>query len=160
MRSRNIQFISEGFVDFVETYVFLDGQKIFDVIPKLLEITPTRNGSVSGSNGVYKIGEEVHALNRQGNVIMKFRLCQPDHKSGKYNNPSETYFNNPYTSGLTEIPSNYSQSSTVLNIDTKALSEEAQGKYFGYVTKCTTSWSREWCHFIRERYKINYRCLW
>ena len=135
MRSRNIQFISEGFVDFVETYVFLDGQKIFDVIPKLLEITPTRNGSVSGSNGVYKIGEEVHALNRQGNVIMKFRLCQPDHKSGKYNNPSETYFNNPYTSGLTEIPSNYSQSSTVLNIDTKALSEEAQGKYFGYVTK-------------------------
>ncbi|MBV22781.1 MAG: hypothetical protein CMA53_01600, partial [Euryarchaeota archaeon] len=135
VRSRNIQFISEGFVDFVETYVFFDGQKIFDVIPKLLEITPTKNGSVSGSNGVYKIGEEVHAINRQGNVIMKFRLCQPDHKSGKYNNPSESYFNNPYTSGLTEIPSNYSQSSTVLNVDTKALAEEAQGKYFGYVTK-------------------------
>ena len=135
VRSRNIQFISEGFVDFVETYVFFDGQKIFDVIPKLLEITPTKNGSVSGSNGVYKIGEEVHALNEEGNVIMKFRLCQPDHKSGKYNNPSETYFNNPYTSGITEISSNYSQSSTVLNVDTKALAEEAQGKYFGYVTK-------------------------
>tara|TARA_A100001011_G_scaffold400269_1_gene513697 strand:+ start:19074 stop:26462 length:7389 start_codon:yes stop_codon:yes gene_type:complete len=135
VRSRNIQFISEGFVDFVETYVFFDGQKIFDVIPKLLEITPTKNGSVSGSNGVYKIGEEVHALNEEGNVIMKFRLCQPDHKSGKYNNPSETYFNNPYTSGITEISSNYSQSSTVLNVDTKSLAEEAQGKYFGYVTK-------------------------
>ena len=135
IRSRNIQFISEGFVDFVETYVFFDGQKIFDVIPKLLEITPTKNGSASGSNGVYKIGEEVHALNEEGNVIMKFRLCQPDHKSGKYNNPSETYFSNPYTSGLTEISSNYSQSSTVLNVDTKALAEEAQGKYFGYVTK-------------------------
>jgi len=135
VRSRNIQFISEGFVDFVQTYVFFDGQKIFDVIPKLLEITPTKNGSVSGSNGAFKIGEEVHALNDEGNVIMKFRICQPNHKSGKYNNPSETYFNNPYTLGVTEISSNYSQSSTVLNVDTKALAEEAQGKYFGYVQK-------------------------
>ena len=135
IRSRNIQFISEGFVDFVQTYVFFDGQKIFDIIPKLLEITPTKNGSVFGSNGAFKIGEEVHALNPEGDVIMKFRLCQPNHKSGKYNNPSETYFNNPYTSGLTEISSDYSQSSTVLNVDTKALSEEAQGKYFGYVEK-------------------------
>ena len=135
VRSRNIQFISEGFLDFVQTYLFFDGLKISDIIPKLLEITPTKNGSVSGSNGAFKIGEEVHALNAEGDVIMKFRLCQPNHKSGKYNNPSETYFNNPYTSGLTEISSDYSQSSTVLNVDTKALSEEAQGKYFGYVEK-------------------------
>ena len=135
VRSRNIQFISEGFVDFVQTYAFFDGQKIFDVIPKLLEITPTKNGSVSGSNGAFRIGEEVHALNSEQETIMKFRLCQPNHKSGKFNDPSETYFSNPYTSGLTEISSDYSQSSTVLNVDTKALSEEAQGKYFGYVQK-------------------------
>ena len=135
IRSRNIQFISEGFVDFVQTYVFFDGQKIFDIIPKLLEITPTKNGLLSGSDGAFKIGEEVHALNDEGEVIMKFRLCQPNHKSGKYDNPSEVYFNNPYTKGLTEISSDYSQSSTVLNVDTKALSEEAQGKYFGYVQK-------------------------
>ena len=135
IRSRNIQFISEGFVDFVQTYVFFDGQKIFDIIPKLLEITPTKNGAVSGSNGAFKIGEEVHALNAEGNVIMKFRLCQPNHKGGKHNNPSETYFNDPYTLGNVKISSNYSQSSTVLNVDTKSLSEEAQGKYFGYVEK-------------------------
>ena len=135
VRSRNIQFISEGFLDFVQTYLFFDGQKISDIIPKLLEITPTKNGSAYGSKGSYKIGEEVHALNEEGDVIMKFRLCQPNHKSGKYNSPSETYFNNPYTLGVTEISSNYSQQSTVLNVDTKALSEEAQGKYFGYVTK-------------------------
>ena len=135
IRSRNIQFTTEGFIDFVQTYLFFDGQSIQDIIPKLLEITPTKNGSVSGSNGTFKIGEEVHALNAEGDVIMKFRLCQPNHKSGRYDNPSETYLNNPYTSGKTEIPSNYSQSSTVLNVDTKALSEEAQGKYFGYVQK-------------------------
>ena len=134
VRSRNIQFISEGFLDFVQTYLFFDGQKISDIIPKLLEITPTKNGSVSGSNGAFKIGEEVHALNAEGNVIMKFRLCKPNHKFGKYDSPSETYFSNPYNSNL-EISSDYSQSSTVLNVDTKALSEEAQGKYFGYVEK-------------------------
>jgi len=135
MRSRNIQFISEGFVDFVETYLFIDGQKIVDIIPKLLEITPTFNGVDSGSNGQFNIGEEVHALDGQGNVIMKFRVCQPDHKSGKYNSPSEVYFNNPYSSGVTKISQKYSPTSTVLNVDTKSLSEEAQGQYFGYVEK-------------------------
>ena len=39
---------------------------------------------MSGSNGAFKIGEEVHALNPEGDVIMKFRLCQPNHKSVKY----------------------------------------------------------------------------
>ena len=135
MRSRNIQFISEGFVDFAETFLFIDGQKIIDIIPKLLEITPTLNGVESGSNGQFNIGEEVHALDGQGNVIMKFRVCQPDHKAGKFNNPTEVYFNNPYTSGVTKIPQKYSPTSTVLNVDTKSLSEEAQGQYFGYVEK-------------------------
>ena len=135
MRSRNIQFISEGFADFAETFLFIDGQKITDIIPKLLEITPTFNGTDSGSNGQFNIGEEVHALDGEGNVIMKFRVCQPDHKSGRFNNPTEVYFNNPYTSGVGRIPQNYSPSSTVLNVDTKSLSEEAQGKYFGYVEK-------------------------
>ena len=135
IRSRNIQFISGGFVDFEETFLFFDGQKINDIIPKLLEITPSQNGLESGSNGVFKIGEEVHAIDGEGNVIMKFRLCQPNHKSGRFDNPSELYFNNPYSKGLNQIPSDYSQSSTVLNVDTKSLSEEAQGRYFGYVDK-------------------------
>ncbi len=135
MRSRNIQFECGGFLDFVRTYLFIDGQKIFDIIPKLLEITPTANGTDYGSNGAFKIGEEVRALDGAGNVIMKFRACQPDHKTGAYNNPIEVYLNNPYTNGVDKIPSNYSQSSTVLNVDTKALSEEAQGNYFGYVSK-------------------------
>ena len=56
MRSRNIQFISGGFLDYVEVYLFLDGQKIFDIIPKLLEITPSVNGTEYGSNGSFKIG--------------------------------------------------------------------------------------------------------
>ena len=136
MRSRNIQFISGGFLDYVQLYLFLDGQRIFDVIPKLLEITPNENGTEYGSNGAFKIGEIVKAYN-DDNVRMVFRLCQPNHKSGPYNNPSEVYISDPYSSGKNSIPNNYSQSSTILNVDTKSLSEEAQGNFYGYLTKNT-----------------------
>jgi hypothetical protein len=40
---------------------------------------------------------------------------------------------NPYIKGES-IPSTYSQSSKILNIDTFSLSQEAQGKYFGYLS--------------------------
>ena len=134
MRSRNIQYVSSGFMDFSRVYLWMDGQQIFDIIPKLLEITPTIGGTDPGSVGTFKIGEEVHALDSSGNIIMKFRLCQPNHKSGAYDSPTEVYTSNPYTNGLEIIPANYSQSSAILNVDTKSLSEEAQGQYFGYLT--------------------------
>ena len=136
MRSRNIQFISGGFLDYVEVYLFLDGQKIFDIIPKLLEITPSVNGTEYGSNGSFKIGETVNVYpSSSSNVSMVFRVCQPDHKSGAFNNPTEVYLNDPYSSGVNPIPNDYSQSSAILNIDTKALSEEAQGNFYGYLSK-------------------------
>ena len=135
MRSRNIQYVSSGFMDYSRVYLWMDGQQIFDVIPKLLEITPTISGTDPGSVGTFEIGEEVHASDSTGNVIMKFRVCQPNHKSGAYDNPTEVYNSNPYTNGLEIIPANYSQSSAILNVDTKSLSEEAQGQYFGYITE-------------------------
>ena len=135
IRSSNIQVVAEGFVDFVQTFVFFDGQRIFDVVPKLLEITPSLNGTEYGSSGTFKIGETVVALNAQGNITAVFRLCQPDHKHGAYNNPSETYITDPYSLGVSKISKNYSQSSTVLNVDTRSLSQEAQGQYYGYVSK-------------------------
>ena len=136
MRSRNIQFISGGFLDYVEVYLFLDGQKIFDIIPKLLEITPSVNGTEYGSNGSFKIGETVNVYpSSSSNVSMVFRVCQPDHKSGAFNNPTEVYLNDPYSSGVNPIPNDYSQSSAILNVDTKSLSEEAQGNFYGYLSK-------------------------
>ena len=135
IRSSNIQVVAEGFVDFVQTFIFFDGQRIFDVVPKLLEITPSLNGTEYGSSGTFKIGETVRALDAQGNITAIFRLCQPDHKHGSYNNPSETYLTDPYSLGVNKISKNYSQSSTVLNVDTRSLSQEAQGQYYGYVSK-------------------------
>ena len=139
MRSRNIQFISGGFYDFADLYLFLDGQRIFDVIPKLLEITPVENGTEYGSNGAFKIGEIVKAYPNAGkeSISMIFRVCQPNHKFGAFNNPSEVYLNDPYSLGKNPLQNNYSQSSTILNVDTKSLSEEAQGDFFGYLTKNT-----------------------
>ena len=136
MRSRNIQFVSSGFANHLRLYLYLDGQKIFDIIPKLLEIVKEPNGTENGSNGTFSIGETVEAYDG-GNLIAKFRICRPDHKFGGFANPTETYLKNPYTkdSGLIDIPNSYTPSISILNIDTKSLSEEAQGDYYGYVVK-------------------------
>ena len=134
MRSRNTEFRSSGFPDYTLCYLFLDGEKV-DYIPKMLEITNTKNGTSYGSNGNFDIGEEVDGVDDDGNVLIKFRLCTPNHKSGGYNNPSEAYPYDPYSSGTILFPDSYNQSSRILNVDTRALSEEAQGLYSGYVTK-------------------------
>ena len=44
------------------------------------------------------------------------RSCAPNHKTGSISSPTTVYTNNPYNAGLT-LPSLYSSSSTVLNID-------------------------------------------
>jgi len=136
MRSRNIQFVSGGFSNHLRLYLFIDGQKIFDIVPKLLEIVKQPGGTENGSSGTFTIGETVVAYDSNSNIIARFRICQPNHKSGSFSNPTETYLKNPYTkgTGLLDIPSAYTPSIEVLNIDTKSLSEEAQGDFYGYLT--------------------------
>ena len=138
IRSRNIEYVSSGFPEYTQLYLWVDGQRIFDVIPKLLQITQDSAGSIVGSDGIFEIGEEVEALDDSGNVIMTFRLCRPDHKSGAFNNPDSTYPSNPYSRGADSIPTSYTNTSPFLNIDTKSLAEEAQGKYFGYLEENVT----------------------
>ena len=135
MRSRNIQYKATGFPEWTKVFCWLDGQQIFDIIPKLLEITPSSNGSNYGSVGSFTIGEEVHALDADGNIIMKFRICRPDHKDGAFNAPTSIYGSDPYSRGVDSISTDYSQTSKFLNVDTRSLAEEAQGLYFGYVAK-------------------------
>ena len=139
MRSRNISFVSSGFAAYLRMYLFLDGQRIFDIIPKLVEIVKIPNGTESGSNGTFQIGETVRAYDASNREIGRFKLCRPDHKFGSISSPSETYLNNPYTksTGLLSIPTSYTPSIDIVNIDIKSLSEEAQGDFFGYLTKNT-----------------------
>ena len=77
-------------------------------------------------------------------------------EQGPYNAPTEVFAKNPYISqvgatgletflgtpgtvqlasasgGATDMPATYSTTSTILNIDTKSMSDQAQGDFFGY----------------------------
>jgi hypothetical protein len=125
MRSRNIQFSVSNVKPSTQFYQFLDGNSGVDFIPKLIEITNT--------SGAFVVGETVIGTSG-GNNLMTFRVAASNHKYGPYNGPSTTYTINPYIR-TESIASGYSQSSKILNVDTVSLSEEAQGKYSGYLLR-------------------------
>ena len=125
MRSRNIQFSVSNVKPSTQFYQFLDGNSGVDFIPKLIEITNT--------SGAFTVGETVIGT-FGGNNLISFRVATPNHKYGPYNAPSTVYTINPYIR-TESISSGYSQSSKVLNVDTVSLSEEAQGKYSGYLLR-------------------------
>ncbi len=137
MRSRNTEFVASNLKPKTRYYHFLDNKRGVDIVPKLLEIK--NSSGVDGSDGVFRIGETVVG-SIGNNTRLRFRLAQPNHKRGKFDTPITTYSSNPYKStpaGGTaeELAVLYSQTSPVLNVDTETLAEEAEGTYFGYVTK-------------------------
>ena len=120
IRSRNVKFEANGLKPFTRYYPFFDGTSGIDIIPKLVEIT-----MVSGS---FQSGETV--TSNDNDIIC--RICQPNHKTGDINSPSTTFANNPYNTSIT-LPTGYSASATVLNVDIASLAEEAQGRFFGRI---------------------------
>ena len=131
MRSRNTQFSVSNLKPSTRFYQFLDGNSGVDFVPKLVEIASDTTLENYGSSGSFIIGETVIGT-FGGNNLITFRVATPNHKYGRFNSPSTVYNVNPYTKPES-IPSEYSQSSKVLNIDTESLSQEAQGRYFGYL---------------------------
>lgn len=125
MRSRNVQFVCDGLKPFTRHYGFLDGNGSIDVIPKLIEISMV--------SGTFEVGETVSILKGE-NVLGSFRVAKPNHKFGDFQNPDISYEINPYLR-TTAIPSTYSPSSTLLNIDTFSLSEEVLSTWNGYIEK-------------------------
>jgi hypothetical protein len=125
MRSRNVQFASGGLRPLTRFYPFIDSISGIDIIPKLIEI--------SMISGQFNIGETVEGYDDEGNVLIRFRVSQPDHKLGPYNAPTRTFNSNPYNTSET-LSLGYSPSSTVLNVDTISLSAEARGEFYGYIT--------------------------
>lgn len=133
MRSRNIQFISKKLKPLTQIYAFFDGINVTRYcVPKLLEITM--------SSGTFQVGETVTGYVQatglgQGtentSAKITFRVAQTNHKEGPYNSPTITYSQNPYNSQI--LPSTYSSTSTILNIDTFSLSNAPQGQFGGWV---------------------------
>ena len=132
MRSRNIEFVATRVQPGTRFYTFFDGQDVDKFMtPKLLE--------VEMESGVFQVGETVvgtkgDPLHTGSGPRITFRTAQPDHKFGSYNDPRIVYDVNPYSDTI-GIGSNYSATSTILNIDTKSLQEKVLGKFHGYVSK-------------------------
>ena len=134
IRSRNIQFVAKRIKPLTQIYAFFDGRDVTKYcVPKLIEMEMT--------SGVFQVGENVvgtmggTGLGNQSipgtNAEIIFRVAEPQHKGGPYNAPTSTFSDNPYT--YKSIPSSYSASSTLLNVDIRSLSEEAQGDYYGWI---------------------------
>ena len=125
IRSRNVSFDVNGIKPTTRFYPFFDGTKGIDIIPKLIEI--------SMDSGSFDINETVEGFDGADRIFAA-RTCAPNHKNGSISSPTTTYSTNPYNKNLT-IPSLYSSSSTILNIDIASLVEEAQGRFFGRIRK-------------------------
>ena len=133
MRSRNVQFASKRLKPLTRVYAFFDGEDVSKFcVPKLLEISMT--------SGVFEVGELVEGvIQRTGldedtngtSPRISFRVAQLNHKEGPYNSPTKVFQENPYTNNT--LPSTYSSTSTIMNVDTFSLSNEVQGEYFGWV---------------------------
>ena len=131
-RSRNTQFSATDLKPNTRYYQFLGSEGNLDFIPKLLEIE-----DVSGS---FTIGEEIigYQVDGDSNSVarIRFRLSKPNHKTGVFNSPDTIYEFNPYDYPQSNrLPDFYTESSTVLNVDTASLAQSAQGRYSGYVEK-------------------------
>jgi hypothetical protein len=122
MRSRNVQFSASDLVPLSRYTSSLDGSSSVDIIPKLLKINMI--------SGIFTVGETVEGYVGDKKVFSS-RVCEPNHKNGLFSAPSETYAVNPYQS--TEILTDYAQSTSVLNIDTYSLADNADGRFYGYV---------------------------
>jgi len=135
MRSRNTEFSVSNLNSFTRYYPFLDGIGSIDFTPKLIEVTKDVELQNPGTDGSFISGENIVGFDN-GVPIITFRLAKPNHKFGNHINPSKIFEVNPYSKSES-LPSEYSESTTILNIDTFSLSEESQGLYSGYLNRRT-----------------------
>ena len=131
MRSRDIQFTAKSMKPYNRCYGFFDAVDITKFcVPKLIEIEMI--------SGTFRVSEEVvgrmSTTMRNKNAIARinFRTAQSRHKYGPHNNASDRYVKNPYDKS--NIPDNYSGSSTILNVDTFSLSSDDAPQYEGYIS--------------------------
>jgi len=146
LRSRNIEFDVKGLKPVTKFYTFFQGIDVRNyIMPKLLEIEMI--------SGKFQIGETVISDPFFISQKVSFRLCKPNHKRGPFDGSpilgttpalidqnrnvirpagtisSEIYKLNPYTQQ--PFPENYTESSTVLNVDTRSLQLPSEIDFYG-----------------------------
>ena len=156
IRSRNVAFDGKGFLPQARLFAFFDGVNVTKYcVPKLIEIEMI--------SGAFQVGETVTGtIKTDFNIssdppYIQFRTAVSNHKEGPHDAPTKRYLRNPYTDtqvanlalesfggnvgqilaggggSSSIIPSTYSSTSTLLNVDTIALANQPQGDFFGYI---------------------------
>jgi hypothetical protein len=132
--TRNVTFTGTLLKPFTRHYQFLGNHGNVDFVPKLVEIaTDSTLQNYGSSENTFAEGETVIARHN-GKTIGSFRLAQSNHREGSYTTPSKTYGSNPYVRSEV-VQSSYSQSSKVLNIDIKSLTNRSNENFYGYIVK-------------------------
>ena len=128
MRERNVEFTAKRLKPLTRVYPFFNGTDMSKyIVPKLLEITMT--------SGVFQVGEDVVGTFDAGgdnSPEIRFRVAKANHKYGTYNSPIDTFTKNPYDV-KNNLPTNYSATSTILNVDTFSLSRKSDSLFGGNV---------------------------
>jgi len=138
MRSRNVEFVSKRMKPLTRMHAFFDGEQVDKYcVPKLLEISMT--------SGTFQVGETVIGRMARPGLVpvarrlvgeearITFRVAQSNHREGEYNAPDQVFRESPYDG--TSLSAVYSATSTILNVDTFSLSNEAQGQYSGVIAE-------------------------
>ena len=141
MRARNIQFTARSLKPFTQVFPFFDNVDVNKyVMPKLVEITMT--------SGTFQVGEAVagvmpSSLTTTGTTsstqqpvagvpAIVFRVANANHKYGAYNNPSDVFDRNPYDR-QNQLPSDYTQGSTIINVDIFSLASDDSPQFLGNI---------------------------
>ena len=124
IRSRNIGIISKRLKPNTRFYGFFENVDVTTyIIPKLIEIEMV--------SGTFSAGENVIGNADKASIV--FRLANQNHKYGDYNSPSQVYLKNPYDT-VSTLSSNYSSTSTLLNVDTNSLELQSESQYYGCIS--------------------------
>lgn len=126
VRTRNIEILASALKPNTRFYAFFDNVDVTRfVVPKLIEIEMI--------SGAFEIGEVISGY-KVNDTLVEFKIQAPNHKAGPINSPTITYENNPYDVNNI-IPSNYSSTSTILNVDTESLSSITDSDFYGNISK-------------------------
>lgn len=124
LRSRNIEFDVKGLRPLTRFYPFFEGIDVSQYItPKLLEIQMI--------SGKFTIGETIESDSLFTSQKIRFRACTPNHRTGPHNQPNETFRLIPFNQQIP--PSNYSETSSFVNVDTRSLQLNSETLYYGQV---------------------------
>ena len=135
-------------------FAFFDGVDVTKYcVPKLIEIE-----MISGTFKLVKLSTELQKIITYGLIHhIFFRVAVSNHKEAPHDAPTKRYLRNPYTDtqvanlalesfggnvgqilaggggSSSIIPSTYSSTSTILNVDTISLANQPQGDFYGYI---------------------------